>query len=557
MGLSSNPSVKRNAVVWVIIVGLAFLSVTLGLSTVPNAAIQYWYLNFSPLILAAYRFGLRGALVGSVISMLSILWYYQVALGVTLLIVQDVEALVSRATSPGELQSLAVRLGDLRARDPYTNFVRAVSGSMLLVVGGVLVGLLTDRSRAQEVQYRAVQRLRQFFSPAVAEAIVSSQHSVALTSSRKPVTVMFADLRGFTPLSEHLEPEELSHLLNEYLSAMTAVIFKYDGTLDKYIGDGIMAFFGDPIPSDQHEESAIRAALEMRGRFYELLSTWYLEGRETITLGIGIHSGFVTVGNFGSDDRMEYTAIGNNVNLASRLSDLAEPGQILTTQRTHAKVRHLVEGRAVGEMEVSGFGHPVEVVEVLGYRLIPAVPSDRPELEHSLLHKTIERIVDDGSYRAWIIRDAQMALGGLGLEAQEQAVAQQVAVLTGYPLFRGVGARETLLLMELAALETFQEGVVITRQGEKESKFYIIYNGEAAVLVTGAQGREQHVATLGRGNHFGELGLLYDRPRNATIRAGTSLELLSLDPENFHRLLRECSTLARNIEREAQRRLAN
>jgi len=540
---------------WSAIVGLSFLSVWLGLASVPGAAIQYWYLNFSPLILISYRFGLRGALIGSLMSMMSVLWFYQAAQAVSVPTMRDLESLIPQVSSSEEVQALIGRLADVRAKDPYANFIRATSGSMLIIVSSILLGVLTDRTRVQEVENRAAQRLRRFLSPGVAEAILSGEQAFELSSSRREISILFADLRGFTTLSERMEPEELSRLLNEYLAAMTEVIFRHAGTLDKYIGDGIMAIFGDPEPSIQHEENALRAALEMRGKFYELLSTWYLEGRETITLGVGVHSGFATVGNFGTSNRLEHTAIGTNVNLASRLSDLALPGQILTTQRTYAKSRHLIEARAVGPLEVNGFAHPIDVVEILGYRLVPMVQSDTNGEENTHFEHTIERLVGDASFRALVIRDRDQALKGLEVTGSERAIAYQIAELIGYPLFAGVPSEEVLKLLRLATVEQYAEGVVITHQGEKEAKFYTIYGGDATVLAIDSQGTEQHIATLGRGNHFGELALLHDRPRNATIRAGAGLELLTLDPQSFQQLMASCAKLAENIRREAAKRL--
>ncbi len=545
----------KTTVIWGAIIGLSFLSVWLGLASVPSAAIQYWYLNFSPLILAAYRFGLRGALLGSLFSMMSVLWFYQAAQAVNLPTLSDLEALIPRVTSTEEVQALVGRLADLRAKDPYTNFIRATSGSFLLIISSILVGILTDRTRAQEVENRAGQRLRRFLSPGVAEAILSGEQTFELSSTRREISILFADLRGFTTLSERMEPEELSRLLNEYLASMTEVIFRHDGTVDKYIGDGIMAIFGDPVPSLRHEENALRAALEMRGKFYELLSTWYLEGRETITLGVGVQSGFATVGNFGTSNRLEHTAIGTNVNLASRLSDLATPGQILTTQRTYAKSRHFIEARSVGQLEVNGLAHPADVVEILGYRLVPIGQSDNQGEESTLLERTIERMVEDASFRALVIRDTEQALKGLEVTEAERAIAHRIAELIGYPLFAGVPSDEVRRLLRLATVERFAEGVVITHQGEKEAKFYTIYSGEATVLAIDAQGMEQHVATLGRGNHFGELALLHDRPRNATIRAGAGLELLTLDPQSFQQLMTSCAKLAENVKQEAAKRL--
>jgi class 3 adenylate cyclase len=543
----------------VLLIALAFVSVQASLANVPGAAIQYWYLNFSPLILAAYRFGLRGALLGSIFAMVSVLLFYRTALEMTLLNFEALDdtlrTVLGTATSPTELKDLAIRAIDLRSRDPRAEFIRAATGSILLVVSGLLVGVMADRSRARDVEYTALERLRRYLSPAVADTIMSGHEHSGLASARKEISLLFADLRGFTPLSERMEPEELSRLLNQYLSAMTDVIFQFGGTLDKYIGDGIMAFFGDPVPFDDHEERAIKAALAMRGRFYELRSMWYMEGRDDIGLGIGVHSGYVTVGSFGSHGRMEYTAIGSNVNLASRFSDMAEPGQILCSQRSFSQAQHLVEARSVGSVPVPGLGHPVDVVEVLGFRMVPIRQEGTENLDKNPLEDMMERVVDDATYRAWVMRAPEKDLTEQGLTVQEIAVVKQIAALKGYPLFRNVSPREAILLMRLAAIETFEDGVVVTRQGDQEAKLYLIYKGEALVFQTDALGHEQHVATMGRGSYFGEMALLYHRTRGATIRATGELVALVLDRSNYERLLAECPVIAENIRTEANRRL--
>ncbi|MCX6024386.1 MAG: cyclic nucleotide-binding domain-containing protein, partial [Chloroflexi bacterium] len=161
-----------------------------------------------------------------------------------------------------------------------------------------------------------------------------------------------------------------------------------------------------------------------------------------------------------------------------------------------------------------------------------------------------------GSFRAFVIGSPERALAELPLTTDERDLVQQVAALKGYPVFAEVPAQEILYLIHQATREVPQEGVVVTMQGEKEAQFYLIYRGEAAVLVTDPHGRELHVATLGRGNHFGEMALIYDRPRNATIRAGSGLTLLVLDEQRFRDLLVSAPILGRNIQDEARRRLA-
>lgn len=172
-----------------LLIALAFVSVQASLANVPGAAIQYWYLNFSPLILAAYRFGLRGALVGAIVSIVSVVLFYRTALEMTLLNLDALDdtlrAVVSTATSPVELRDIALRAADLRSRDPRAEFLRAATGSVLLIASGLLVGVMADRSRTRDIEYSALERLRRYLSPAVADAIMAGQEHAGLASARK------------------------------------------------------------------------------------------------------------------------------------------------------------------------------------------------------------------------------------------------------------------------------------------------------------------------------------------------------------------------------------
>ncbi|MBI2887808.1 MAG: HAMP domain-containing protein [Chloroflexi bacterium] len=206
--------------------------------------------------------------------------------------------------------------------------------------------------------------LKQYLSPQLAESILSGDLDVNLASSRKNLTVFFSDIRGFTPLSERMEPEELVDHLNKYLTTMTEIVFKYGGTLDKYIGDAIMVFFGDPIPYEDHAARAVKMALEMRAALAEFQKQWFVGEDEVLTIGMGISTGYVTVGNIGSSSRLEYTVLGNTVNLASRLADQAKPGQILISERTLVAARDLVDATEVDQVELEGVSRPVKIYEI-------------------------------------------------------------------------------------------------------------------------------------------------------------------------------------------------
>jgi class 3 adenylate cyclase len=207
-------------------------------------------------------------------------------------------------------------------------------------------------------------RLKRYLSPALAESIISGERDIQLGSSRKFLTVFFSDVRGFTASAEQMEPEELVDELNDYLSEMTDIVFKHGGTLDKYVGDAVMVFFGDPVPQHDHAERAVRMAFEMRERMTELRERWLRKYHDTFEIGIGIATGWVTVGDIGSAARSDYTVLGNEVNLASRLADRAKPGQILVTERTMMKVDDFADGTIVDEISLKGISRPIRIYEL-------------------------------------------------------------------------------------------------------------------------------------------------------------------------------------------------
>jgi class 3 adenylate cyclase len=209
------------------------------------------------------------------------------------------------------------------------------------------------------------EQLRRYLAPQVADAVLEGGATVSMTSTRRNLTILFANVRGFTSLSERLEPEELIEGLNQHFTVMTDVVFRHDGTLDKYIGDGILAFFGDPIPFDDHAERAVATALEMRQRLRSLRMRG-LQGDEELNVGIGISTGYVTVGNIGSETRTEYTVIGNHVRLAAHLAQIAGPDQILVSDQTLAApdVRERVHAVSLEAITLEGFRQPVDIFEI-------------------------------------------------------------------------------------------------------------------------------------------------------------------------------------------------
>ena len=223
---------------------------------------------------------------------------------------------------------------------------------------------LQETVDAKVAELERASRLKRYLSPGLAESIIAGEQDVKLASSRKFLTTFFSDIRGFTTAVERMEPEELVDELNDYLSEMTEIVFKHGGTLDKYVGDAVMVFFGDPVPQKDHAARAVRMGLEMHERMASLQNRWLRKYNEPFTIGIGIATGWVTVGDIGSPARSDYTVLGNQVNLASRLADRAEAGRILVTERTMIEVEDFVEGTVVDEITLKGINRPIRIYEL-------------------------------------------------------------------------------------------------------------------------------------------------------------------------------------------------
>lgn len=224
---------------------------------------------------------------------------------------------------------------------------------------------LEGRVAEQAAELERMSRLQRFLSPQVAEMVASSQTSESgLASHRTMITVLFCDLRGFTAFTDISEPEEVMSILREYHECVGRLIFDYEGTLERFLGDGIMVVFNDPIPCADHGRRAVRLALAMRDCVGALAERWRADGH-SLGFGIGIATGYATVGLIGFDKRRDYTAIGRVTNLASRLCDRAEAGQIVVAQRTYAAVEPCVSARPLGDTLFKGFNKPMPVYEVL------------------------------------------------------------------------------------------------------------------------------------------------------------------------------------------------
>jgi len=226
---------------------------------------------------------------------------------------------------------------------------------------------LEQRVQEQVAQLERLGRLKRFFSPQLAELIVAGGAEDPLRSHRREITVVFADLRGFTAFAETAEPEEVMGVLREYHAEMGRLILAHEGTLERFAGDGMMIFFNDPVPVPDPVARALRMALAMRDRVGELLGRWRRHGF-ALDLGIGISRGYATLGAIGFEGRWDYAAIGTVTNLAARLCGEARPGQVLVSARVLAAAEELVEWEPVGELQLRGFSRPVPAYNVLRLR---------------------------------------------------------------------------------------------------------------------------------------------------------------------------------------------
>ena len=223
-----------------------------------------------------------------------------------------------------------------------------------------------SESKAKEM---ILEKLSKYFSPQVFNSIFSGELDVKINTSRKNLTIFFSDIKGFTSLTEKLEPEQLTGLVADYLTEMTDIAIKYGGTVDKYIGDAIMIFFGDPKSDGVKRDaiSCVRMAMEMLTRLTIIKKKWKHQGiTDDLAIRIGIHSDICTVGNFGSKDRLDYTVLGNGVNLASRLEGLADPNSVLISENTFNIVKKEIDCEMSDEVTVKGKLHPVKTYKVRG-----------------------------------------------------------------------------------------------------------------------------------------------------------------------------------------------
>src|SRR6516225_2480020 len=299
------------------------------------------------------------------------------------------ETLIRRAADRGDVIDAQGRIEEwvkdrlARHRNPSAAFLQRRGDRWVIVSerktddGGTVavysdVTELKKREEQLSIKTKALERLSsqlaKYLSPQVYESIFTGRSNVTVASRRKKLTIFFSDLEGFTETTERLESEDLTQLLNHYLTEMSKIALQFGGTIDKYVGDAILIFFGDPETKGVKADAVafVKMAIAMRKKMRELDSVWRASGIEKPPrCRTGINTGFCTVGNFGSDDRMDYTIIGSGVNLACRLEQAAPPGEILISYETFALVKDEVCCEERGHINVKGIAHSVAMYQVI------------------------------------------------------------------------------------------------------------------------------------------------------------------------------------------------
>ena len=227
---------------------------------------------------------------------------------------------------------------------------------------------MTGRLKESYDYVERLSALKRYFSPHLAEMIVSSREDENFTDShRQTITVIFCDLRNFTKFSSNADPEVAMNVLREYFDVLGRKLLEFEATIDHFAGDGLMAFFNDPIPCEDPSGRAVRMAVEMQQEVGQLIESWKRDGND-LGFGVGISSGKATIGHIGTEDQFHYTAIGSVANLASRLCDEAQNGQILVSESVLDEVKNLVKAEPIGAQVFKGFQDPIPVINIVGLK---------------------------------------------------------------------------------------------------------------------------------------------------------------------------------------------
>ncbi len=271
----------------------------------------------------------------------------------------------SLTSSLGSLGVAAGYLGFAAGCFLYGDLILNIVRPLLMVTFGVIstvTYLYFNEEREKWVLRRSFEA---YFPPSVVKNIMADPSTITAGGQKKELTILFSDIKSFSTHSATMEPDHIQRLLNEYFEAMTEIVFWHEGTVDKFIGDGLMVFFGDPDPQEDHALRAVRAAIDMQRRVRDLKVRWVARGDMPIQIRVGINTGTVVVGNMGSSRRLSYTVLGSDVNLAQRLESSAPVEGIMISRRTYDLVKDHVGTRSLGEIQVKGLEESIQVYEVI------------------------------------------------------------------------------------------------------------------------------------------------------------------------------------------------
>ena len=246
----------------------------------------------------------------------------------------------------------------------YGNIIVNIVRPSLMIVVSVF-SIVAYRYINEEKEKESLRRsFEAYFPPTVVKKIMANPEMIYAVGQKKELTIMFSDIKSFTTYSSTMTPDQIQKMLNEYFEAMVDIVFKYEGTVDKFIGDGLMVFFGDPEPQSDHAVRCVKAAVEMQKKCRELKARWETTGLFPLKIRIGVNTGPVVVGNMGSARRLSYTVLGSDVNLAQRLESNAPVEGIMISQRTYELVKDFVPTRPLEPVKVKGLDTPIQVYEV-------------------------------------------------------------------------------------------------------------------------------------------------------------------------------------------------
>jgi adenylate cyclase len=244
--------------------------------------------------------------------------------------------------------------------------------TILLIILLYISAIVVHYIRSQKEKKFIKNAFQQYMSSELVDELLRNPQSLKYGGSQQEISVLFSDIRAFTPYTEKHKPQETVQILKEYLTAMVDVIKNNGGIVDKFVGDEIMALFGTPIPREDHALMACRTAVEMRKVFDRLLLKWKEQGRDPFEMGIGVNSGIAVVGNLGSEQIFDYTAIGDTINLGARLEDLNKQypteRKIIISEETYNRIKDTAEARFIGEAQVKGFDMPVRIYELIDFK---------------------------------------------------------------------------------------------------------------------------------------------------------------------------------------------